>query len=202
MSDPAAVARVVRDALARPRDLALAASLPAPMELAIALGDAPALEWALPELIGALAPLGIARTHLEVVLGCDASGAARRATCVRLRAALAPTRVHAHDARHDETFVAARLDGIELRLDDALRESEGLVLVIAARPGSRGDELAGETIASLADQPSRVAHAGRLRAVASALPIDLALVIETGDPPRAWVGTGRWLLAERFPPAS
>lgn len=202
MSEPAAIARAARAALERPRDLPLAAALPSPMELAIVVGAEPALEAALPALIAALAPLGIAATHLEVVLGCDAGGAARREARDRLRAALAPARVHAHDARTGDTYTAARLDGEPVTLDDALRESEGLVLVLASRPGAAGAELAGEAIAALADSSTRARVTARgVRPLADALPIDLALVIDVATA-RAWAGTGRWLLAERFPPAS
>lgn len=201
MTDAAAIVLATSEALGRPRDLPLAAALPAPMELAIVVADDDSLEAALPVLIEALAPLGIACTHLEVVLCCDAGGAPRRQARERLRAALGPTRVHAHDAGRGDTYVAARLDEMPVRLDDALRESEGVVLVLAMRPGATGAGLAGEAIAALADAETRARLGERTRALIDALPIDLALVIETGPSPRAWAGTGRWLLAERFPPA-
>lgn len=195
-----AVAVAVRAALARPRDLPLSAALPSPMELAIVLAGDPALEGALPALIESLAPLGIAPTHLEVVLGCAPDGTPRAAARARLREALTPARVHAHDAAHGETFAAAHLNGEPVRLDDALRECEGLVLVLASRPGAAGGALAGETIATLADAATRARVRGHERAMADALAIDLALVVEIAPRPRAWAGTGRWLLAEWFPP--
>jgi len=196
-----ALAAAVRSALTRPRDLPLAATLPARLELAIVVGDEPALETALPPLLDAIEGLGIPRTHLEIVLACAADGAPRREACDRLRAVLAPVRVHAHDAMRGDTFVIAWLDREPVRLDDALRESEGLVLVAAARAGVAGATLAGETLAGLADAATRARTHGGMRPLADAVTIDLALVVEIGATPRAWAGSGRWLRAERFPPA-
>jgi hypothetical protein len=197
MSD-ATVADAVRAALARPRDGALASMLPARLELAIVVAPDAGLELALPPLLDAMEALGIPRTHLEIVLACAADGAARTDARDRLRAALAPARVHAHDAARGDTFVAAWLDREPVRLDDALRESEGLVLVLASRPGAAGAQLAGEAIAGLADSATRARVRDGVRPLADALPIDLALVVETGATPRAWAGSGRWLVAERF----
>jgi hypothetical protein len=195
------LAGAVRSALARPRDLALAATLPARLELAVVVAADAALEPALPPLLEAVEGLGIPRTHLEIVLACAADGSARSDARDRLRAALAPARVHAHDATRGDTFVAAWLDREPVSLDDALRESEALVLVLAARAGAAGATLAGETLAGLADAATRERVQNRARPLADAVPIDLGLVIDTGQPPRAWAGSGRWLLAERFPPA-
>jgi hypothetical protein len=194
------VAGATCSALARPRDLLLAAALPARLELAIVVAPEPALEPALPVLLEAVEGLGIPRRHLEIVLACDADGRARRDARDRLRAILTPARVHAHDATHGDTFVATWLQGEPVRLDDALRESEAVVLVTAARPGVVGVTLAGEAVAGLADRATRERVGDRVRPLADALTIDLALAIEIGVTPRAWAGSGRWLLAERFPP--
>jgi hypothetical protein len=194
------VADAARAALARPRDLPLAAALPARLELAIVVTAEPALEAALPVLLDTVELLGIPRRHLEFVLACGADGRARRDARDRLRTMLAPARVHAHDVLAGDTFVAAWLDREPVRLDDALRESEAVVLVTGTRSGAAGVALAGEAVAGLADRATRERVSDHVRPLADALPIDLALVIETGVSPRAWAGSGRWLLAERFPP--
>src|SRR5262249_12926452 len=147
-----------------------------------------------------LAPLGIAATHLEIVLGCDEGGAARLATRERLRRRLAPSRVHAHDAGRGGGLFSARPGRAPGLLGDAPREGEGLGLVLAARVGAAGATLAGEAVKAVADAATRARVADGVRPLADLLPIDLALVIEPGATPRAWAGSGRWLLAERFPP--
>jgi hypothetical protein len=195
------LAAAVRSALARPRDLPLASVLPARLELAIVVAADVALEPALPPLLEAIEGLGIPRSHLEIVLVCAGDGQARRDARDRLRVTLAPARVHAHDASRGDTFVAAWLDREPVALDDVLRESEAVVLVTAARSGVTGATLAGETLAGLADAATRERVRDRVRPLADAVPVDLAVVIDTGAPPRAWAGSGRWLLAERFPPA-
>ncbi|MFI5369972.1 MAG: hypothetical protein ACHQ52_00320 [Candidatus Eisenbacteria bacterium] len=197
MSDPGAIARAAREALAHPRDLPLAAALPSPMQLAIVVGSDHALAEALSPLLDALDRAGRTRSRVDVLLASGFDGEARLATRERLREALAPVRVHAHDDRRGDTFVAAWLDGEPVRLDDTLRECEGLVLVLAARPGATGATLAGETLAALADADTRARVRGHERPLADAMAIDLALVVDVAST-RAWAGTGRWLVAERF----
>jgi hypothetical protein len=202
VSDAAAIARAAREALAHPRDLPLAAALPSPMQLAIVVAPDDALAEALSPLLDALDRVGRTRSRVEVLLASSSDGQPRIETRERLRRALAPVRVHAHDDRRGDTFVAAWLDGEPVRLDDTLRECEGLVLVLAARAGAAGATLAGETVAALAEAATRARVGARgVRALADALPVDLALVVDvTGA--RAWAGSGRWLVGERFPPGA
>ena len=91
----------LEQALARALDSgggrALASAIPARAELAIVVDhDAVELADALEPLLRALERQGIARTHLELVLACDAGGApVPRERCDALRARHPGVRVHA-----------------------------------------------------------------------------------------------------------
>ena len=195
----------VRQALAAPEGLTLAQRFAAPMVTVIvaeAAGGAHE-QTALAELTSALARVGLSRGRMMLLLaGTEPLDAAARASGRRLQEVLGIP-VVLHDPIAAPCFEIGRLrDGTPIALDDELREAEAIVLVGEYSRGSRTSRCAGPfslvpglaspathaTFATLGNRAGLVAQESFLAEVLTLVPIDLALVWDTSDPPLVRAG--------------
>jgi len=195
----------VRRALEAPLGGSLASRFGAATVTAL-VGDARGDERdavALAEMMDALVTAGVPRGRMFVLLAHerpDAGGPAARAR--ELRETLGVP-VLLHDGERGAHFRAGALaDGLEVELDDELREAEAIVVVGCFRGDGQAGVCGGPAalLPGLASTATRRTLAGHdldaasvlaaARATCALAPVDFALVWSEDDPPRVLAGEG------------
>jgi hypothetical protein len=184
MTDPGALARAVREALASLPGEPLRARFSAPLVTAL-VADAADVPWlgpALREVVEALERVGVPRGRQFALLGSATPDCSpgTRARALELKAELSLA-VFAHDP-HGTTYTAGRTaDAVAIELDDELREAEAVVCIGRgeARAGrvQGGPYLLAPGVASLGLR-SAIERAGERGRIALALAAEAAVTVD------------------------
>ncbi len=173
-----------------------ALTLMAAAEVAIvALPDSLVLQ-ALAPFLERLLEHGARPGRLALVLGSPDGTPVERRIVASIRTRVPGLRIYSHDPARATWFPVCRGD-VAIEVDDALRESEAIVLAGLAGPGDRASLtrllVPGLAAPALRD-PARAAEWTTLaERVAVALSVEPVIAFDPRDPERAYCGTLDWL---------